>query len=419
VRAGNFKINNQGYKNFDEWSQNIIDQEQRELQNLQKKVELESGWLQTGVTGRRKRNIGRLHHLIDLKNKLNIQKNLVRQNENNIKIISQKIDEDLPQVIMSFNNTSFSIDDKILVKDFNYKILRGERIGIIGNNGIGKSTLLKLMTKQLLPTQGTVKMAKDLDLSYFDQSRSAIKSDATIQDILCENGSEYVKLSNGKTKHICGYLKDFLFDPQETKTLAGTLSGGQQNRLLLAKTLANPGNFMILDEPTNDLDMDSLDILELYLEQYKGTLVVVSHDRDFLDNITTTILGFEGDGVINYNMGGFSDYIKIYPRHKNDKINIKEPTLISNKSQIISDNKSSSQSNKLPKKLDNKLKNELAKLPERIIKIQQKIAQLELEKSKLDDISSHDLIHINIEIANQQYELEKLENRWLELEYIN
>jgi len=320
---------------------------------------------------------------------------------------------------MSFNNTSFLIDDKILVKDFNYKILRGERIGIIGNNGIGKSTLLKLMTKQLLPTQGTVKMAKDIDLSYFDQSRSAIKSDATIQDILCENGSEYVKLSNSKTKHICGYLKDFLFDPQETKTLAGTLSGGQQNRLLLAKTLANPGNFMILDEPTNDLDMDSLDILELYLEQYKGTLVVVSHDRDFLDNITTTILGFEGDGVINYNMGGFSDYIKIYPRHKNDKINIKESTLISNDSEIILDNKSSSQSNKLPKKLDNKLKNELAKLPERIIKIQQKIAQLELEKSKLDDISSHDLIHINIEIANQQYELEKLENRWLELEYIN
>jgi ATP-binding cassette subfamily F protein uup len=415
IRAGNFKINNQGYKNFDEWSQNIIDHESRELENLQKKVELESGWLQTGVTARRKRNIGRLHHLNELKNKLAIQQKLVRQNQNNIKIITQKIDEDAPQVIMSFNNISLALNEKFLIKDFNYKILRGERIGIIGNNGIGKSTLLKLMTKQLSPTQGTVKMAKDIDFSYFDQSRSAIKSDSTIQEILCESGGDFVKLSNGKTKHICGYLKDFLFDPKETQTLAGTLSGGQQNRLLLAKTLASPGNFMILDEPTNDLDMDSLDILEKYLEEYQGTLVVVSHDRDFLDNIATTILGFEGDGIINYNIGGFSDYIKLYPRQ-----NVLKNEQIQNNSSFVK-TKNLTEEVKINnhKKLDNKLKNELEKLPEKIARIQQKLIDLELEKSKLDDISSHDLIHINIEIANQQYELEKLEDRWLELEYLD
>jgi ATP-binding cassette subfamily F protein uup len=415
IRAGNFKINNQGYKNFDEWSQNIIDHESRELENLQKKVELESGWLQTGVTARRKRNIGRLHHLNELKNKLAIQQKLVRQNQNNIKIITQKIDEDAPQVIMSFNNISLALNEKFLIKDFNYKILRGERIGIIGNNGIGKSSLLKLMTKQLSPTQGTVKMAKDIDFSYFDQSRSAIKSDSTIQEILCESGGDFVKLSNGKTKHICGYLKDFLFDPKETQTLAGTLSGGQQNRLLLAKTLASPGNFMILDEPTNDLDMDSLDILEKYLEEYQGTLVVVSHDRDFLDNIATTILGFEGDGIINYNIGGFSDYIKLYPRQ-----NVLKNEQIQNNSLFVK-TKNLTEEVKINnhKKLDNKLKNELAKLPEKIARIQQKLIDLELEKSKLDDISSHDLIHINIEIANQQYELEKLEDRWLELEYLD
>lgn len=415
IRAGNFKINNQGYKNFDEWSQNITDHESRELENLQKKVELESGWLQTGVTARRKRNIGRLHHLNELKNKLAIQQKLVRQNQNNIKIITQKIDEDAPQVIMSFNNISLALNEKFLIKDFNYKILRGERIGIIGNNGIGKSSLLKLMTKQLSPTQGTVKLAKDINFSYFDQSRSAIKSDSTIQEILCESGGDFVKLSNGKTKHICGYLKDFLFDPKETKTLAGTLSGGQQNRLLLAKTLASPGNFMILDEPTNDLDMDSLDILEKYLEEYQGTLVVVSHDRDFLDNIATTILGFEGDGIINYNIGGFSDYIKLYPRQ-----NVLKNEQIQNNSSFAK-TKNLTENVKLNnhKKLDNKLKNELAKLPEKIARIQKKLIDLELEKSKLDDISSHDLIHINIEIANQQYELEKLEDRWLELEYLD
>ena len=212
---------------------------------------------------------------------------------------------------------------KPILKGVDLTIKSGETHAIMGPNGSGKSTLLKMMIGEISPNQGNVKMARNIDFAYFDQSRSAIKPTSTIQEILCENGSDHVQLANGKTKHICGYLRDFLFDPKETQTIAGTLSGGQQNRLLLAKTLANPGNFLILDEPTNDLDMDSLDILEDYLEKYQGTLVVVSHDRDFLDNVATTILGFEGNGVINYNMGGYSDYIAHYPSKKqlilNDK----------------------------------------------------------------------------------------------------
>ncbi|MFM6973477.1 MAG: ABC-F family ATP-binding cassette domain-containing protein, partial [Alphaproteobacteria bacterium] len=320
LRAGNIKINNSGYADFDNWSQNIIDFEKRELDNLEKKVELESGWLQTGVTGRRKRNIGRLHHLLELKGKLESQRKLVFANQNVMKINVAKSEEDAPQVIMSFNNVSLEIQQKKLIENFTYKILRGERIGIIGKNGVGKSSLLKLMINDLLPNSGTVKMARDIDFAYFDQSRTAIKPTSTIQEILCESGKDYVKMPNGKTKHIAGYLKDFLFDPKETQTLAGTLSGGQQNRLLLAKTLANPGNFMILDEPTNDLDMDSLEILENYLEKYQGTLVVVSHDRDFLDNIATTIIGFESDGVININLGNYSDYLAKHPKIKSDLI---------------------------------------------------------------------------------------------------
>ncbi|MFZ9469751.1 MAG: ABC-F family ATP-binding cassette domain-containing protein, partial [Rickettsiales bacterium] len=318
LRAGNIKINNNGYVDFDNWSQNIIDFEKRELDNLEKKVELESGWLQTGVTARRKRNIGRLHHLLELKGKLESQRKLVFANQNVMKINVAKSEEDAPQVIMSFNNVSLEIHQKKLIENFNYKILRGERIGIIGKNGVGKSSLLKLMIGDLSPNLGTVKMARDIDFAYFDQSRSAIKPTSTIQEILCENGGDYVKMANGKTKHIAGYLKDFLFDPKETQTLAGTLSGGQQNRLLLAKTLASPGNFMILDEPTNDLDMDSLEILENYLEKYQGTLVVVSHDRDFLDNVATTIIGFEGDGIININLGNYSEYLTKHPKIKND-----------------------------------------------------------------------------------------------------
>jgi ATP-binding cassette subfamily F protein uup len=418
IRSGNIKINNNGYKNFDEWSQNIIDHESREVENLQKKVNLESGWLQTGVTGRRKRNIGRLHHLLELKSKLEAQQKIVFANQNKMKIEVQKLDEDSPQVIMSFNNVSYKIDEEnLLISNFNYKILRGERIGIIGRNGVGKSTLLKMMIGEISPNQGTVKMARNIDFAYFDQSRSAIRPTSTIQEILCENGSDHVQLANGKTKHICGYLRDFLFDPKETQTIAGTLSGGQQNRLLLAKTLANPGNFLILDEPTNDLDMDSLDILEDYLEKYQGTLVVVSHDRDFLDNVATTILGFEGDGVINYNMGGYSDYIAQYPNKNQLNLNQKNLKNIEDKTTKASDLEASkTQKNSI--KISNKIKTEHAKIPQKIAEIQKKIAELNAEFEDGEDRNPSNLALINMEIANHQYELEKLEERWLELEYL-
>ena len=418
IRAGNVKINNDGYKNFDEWSQNIVDHESREVENLQKKVNLESGWLQTGVTGRRKRNIGRLHHLLELKSKLEAQQKVVFANQNKMKIEVQKLDEDSPQVIMSFNNVSYKIDEEnLLISNFNYKILRGERIGIIGRNGVGKSTLLKMMIGEISPNQGTVKMARNIDFAYFDQSRSAIRPTSTIQEILCESGSDYVKLANGKTKHICGYLRDFLFDPKETQTIAGTLSGGQQNRLLLAKTLANPGNFLILDEPTNDLDMDSLDILEDYLEKYQGTLVVVSHDRDFLDNVCTTILGFEGDGVINYNMGGYSDYIAQYPNKNQLILNEKNLKNIADKATKINEQDSAKiQKNSI--KISNKIKTEHNKIPQKIAEIQKKIEELNNEFEDGEDRNPSNLALINMEIANCQYELEKLEERWLELEYL-
>ena len=409
IRSGNIKINNHGYKNFDEWSENIIAHEKRELENLQKKVELESSWLQTGVTGRRKRNIGRLHHLNDLKNKLEQQRKIVHNNNQTIQIEQQKIDSDSPQLIMSFNNVSFQINDNYLIKNFDYKIIRGEKIGIIGKNGVGKSTLLKMMIKEIQPTKGTVKMANDISFSYFDQSRSAIKNNATIQEILCENGGEYVQLGNNKVKHICGYLKDFMFDPKETQTVVQTLSGGQQNRLLLAKTLANPGNFLILDEPTNDLDMDSLDILEDYLDQYNGTLVVVSHDRDFLDNVATAILGFAGDGEIKHNIGGFSDFIAKHPFANN-------PTLkkFSNPATIQNPENSPISTKNNSNKISNKIRDEYSKLPQKISLLHDKIATLKQQISNDDS----DLIAKNIELANYQFELEKSEERWLELDYL-
>lgn len=409
LRVGNIKINNQGYENFDEWSQAIIDHEQREMENLQRKVDLESGWLQTGVTARRKRNVGRLHFLQELRQKLAKQKTLVRSNQNQINIHQQKIEDDAPQVILSFNNVSKHFGEKIILQNFDLKILRGERIGIIGKNGSGKSSFLKMMVGDLQADSGTVKPARDMSISYFDQSRTEIKSDSTLQEVLCGFGSDYVRLANGKTRHVCGYLKDFLFDPKDAKTLAGTLSGGQQNRLLLAKTLANPGNFMILDEPTNDLDMDSLDMLQEYLTSYKGTLIVVSHDRDFLDNVATSILSFEGEGIVEQNLGGYSDYVAHKEKHGKTTV---EPT--QKKQEKIKVEAESSQ--KPEKKFSYKHKIELEKLMPKIEKLEKKIANLSTEISETEDRNPANLAHITMEIAKFQQELNQAEERWMELE---
>jgi len=409
LRANKLKVNQQGYKDFDEWSQNIIEHERRELENLVKKVNLESGWLQTGVTGRRKRNIGRLHYLLELRAKLEAQKKLVRANQSYIKIESQKLEEDAPQVIISFNNVSKTFGEKALIDKFSIKILRGEKIGIIGKNGSGKSTMLKMIIGETKPDSGTVKPARDMTVSYFDQARSMIKPDSTIQEILCDSGSDYVQLGNGKTRHICGYMKDFLFDPKDLLTLAGTLSGGQQNRLLLAKTLANPGNFMILDEPTNDLDMDSLDMLQDYLMKYEGTLIVVSHDRDFLDNVATSILAFEGDGVITNHVGGYSDYLEYKEKYQKDaQEGLRTKVAMNFETNIKKPEES--------KKFAYKYRLELEKLPAKIEKLEEKIRNLSEELSETEDRNPANLAHIAMEITKLQKELDASEERWLELE---
>ena len=410
LRAGQVKINQNGYENFDEWSNAIIAQEQRELDNLQKKVELESGWLQTGVTGRRKRNIGRLHYLGELKTKLEATRKLVKANQSKIHIATQKIEEDAPQVIMGFNNVSKSYGEKKLIEKFSIKILRGERIGILGKNGSGKSTLLKMMIGEISPDSGTVKPARDISVSYFDQIRSHIKPTSTIQEVLCETGGEYIHLANGKTMHICGYLKNFMFNPDDRLTLAATLSGGQQNRLLLAKTLANPGNFMILDEPTNDLDMDTLDMLQDYLNDYPGTLVVVSHDRDFLDNVATSILAFEGNGEISQHIGGYSDYIEYKEKNSPKPVNQGTKTDVKKEQseKVLTQNES--------KKFSYKHRIELEKLPEKIDKLAKKIHELSEELSETEDRNSANLAQIAMAISKLQMELNSAEERWLELE---
>lgn len=408
LRAGKIIVNNHGYKNFDKWAGEIIEFENRKLANLEKKVELESGWLQTGVTARRKRNIGRLHHLTDLRSQLKEQRRLVSSNKNQMKINSfEKFNDDAPQVIAALNNINKGFADKNIINSFNLKIIRGEKIGVIGKNGAGKSTFLKLLIKQIEPDVGNVKLANDLHFSYFDQDRSALKRNITMKEFLCDNDGDQVLISGGKTRHICGYLKDFLFDPKDVDTLVSTLSGGQQNRLFLAKTLADPGNFLILDEPTNDLDMESLDILEDYLCNYKGTLIVVSHDRDFLDNVATSILAFEGDCVITSHLGGYSDYLEYQQKHSKP-IAVYESSKDSNKDQQKNDFMS--------QKEIKKLKSELNKIPDKIERLEEKISKLTDELNDPEDLNPNEIAVISVEIGEIQVKIDSYENRWVELE---
>ena len=420
IREGQIKINNNGYRNFDEWSENIINHEIRTLQNLEKKLELESEWLQTGVTARRKRNIGRLHYLQELRIKFDEQKRVLKSNQNSIKIENQKIEEDSPQLLINFNNISKSYpvadgdySQKIIDK-FSLKVLRGERIGIVGKNGSGKSTLLKLIINDIQPDSGNIKLAKDIKISYFDQSRSSITPNSSIQDILCESGSDYIQLANNKTRHICGYLRDFMFDPNDRYRIVNTLSGGQQNRLVLAKILANPGNLLILDEPTNDLDMDSMDILENYLEKYQGTLILVSHDREFLDNVVTSIIAFENNGSIDYCLGGYSDYLS----YKFKKSTSKKDENTLNRKLSTSNKLNDNSLIKNSFKSKNKVKLELEKIIQKIEKIEKIISDLNNELMTTENRNNANLSLIGNEIKSYQEQLEKLEEKWQEIEKI-
>jgi ABC transport system ATP-binding/permease protein len=298
-----------------------------------------------------------------------------------------------------------------ILKDFSLRILRGDRIGILGRNGSGKSTFLKLLTGEMTPDSGHIRRGKTIEVSYFDQSRSQLDPQKTLWETLCPDGGDTVFLGSGKDQkacHVCGYLKQFLFDPKSARDRVGTLSGGQQNRLLLAKVLANPGNVLILDEPTNDLDMDTLDLLQEMLADYPGTLLLVSHDRDFLDRTVTEIIAFEGNGVIESHIGGYSDYLAACKPAQPTKSAAQKATPPTTTPSAEGTRKT---------KLSFNQRHELTRLPSRI-------EALELEIAALKTLLGGDLYARDPDqcdkairrLAAAQEELETSEARWLELE---
>ena len=403
---GNLRVSPTGFKDFDKWSEELFDQEARELRNRKQFVNIEVEWANKGVKARVKRNVKRVERAKQLKEKLEKDESSYRKAISSVKNIKLKPASDNSKFIAEFHKVSIGYDDskKNVLDDISIKISKNDRIGLLGKNGTGKSTFLKALLGEIESNQGIIKIKKNMNFSYFDQLRKDLDTDQSLRRILVPSGGDYLKVQD-KDRHVCSYLKDFMFDPSRANDSIYTLSGGQQNRLLLAKVLANPKTGLILDEPTNDLDLETMDLLTDMLTNYKGTLLIVSHDRDFLDQTVNKILYFDGDGKISIFMGGYSDFLK----HQEEKNLVK--------SQTIKKNINKKDSKPKTKKLSFKFKYELEKIPKEIEDIQKNIIAInhELQNSNLylDDPDRFNLI--TEEVRSLKEVLETKENRWLVL----
>ena len=406
------KVNNSGYSDFENWSNTLLSQEERELQNRKQFVNLEVNWANKGVKARVKRNTRRLEQAKELKD--NLDKDISEFKKATRKIEINQIFENSKNFkhVAEFHNAEFYFgteDKNLILKNFSLKISKKDRIGLLGSNGSGKSTFLKILLNELHLKSGTLKLRKELEFSYFDQLRNDLKDNLPIKKILVPSGGDYLK-TQGKERHVCSYLKDFHFDPSKANDPVGSLSGGMKNRLLLSKVLSNPKSGLILDEPTNDLDIDTLDLVESILSSYNGTLVVVSHNRDFLDKLVNKILFFKGNGEVVLFNGGYHDFLN----NKDLLINDSDESLkIDHKAEKYKKNSSKV----IKKKLTFKLQYELNNLPKQIDLLKEQIDHFEkiLEAPDLYKKDYDLFITSSEKLGSLQLELETKEQRWLEL----
>ena len=292
-----------GFGGFEAWTEAVYAEEARAADKLDAKLKLELHWLQRGVTARRRRNQGRLAKL----NEMRAQRAAMLGTAGTAKLAISK-DDARSKTVIDVENVSKSFEGRPIIRDFTLRIQRGDRIGIVGPNGAGKTTLLKLLTGELKPDRGTVSQAKTLSGIVIDQQRKLMDPAKTVREVLA-HGGDWIEV-RGHKKHIKGYLKEFLFDPALTEAPIGSLSGGERSRLLLAREFAREANLLVLDEPTNDLDLETLDLLQEVIADYEGTVLIVSHDRDFLDRTVTVTLGLDGSGRVDIVAGGYEDWVR-------------------------------------------------------------------------------------------------------------
>ena len=298
---GSLRRKDVGFGGYEAWEDQVFAEEARNADRLDAKLKIEAHWLERGVTARRKRNQGRLAKLWEMR-----AARAAMLNPQGVAKLKLGSDDVKTKAVIVADKVTKRFGERAIIKDFTLRIQRGDRIGVVGANGAGKTTLLKLLTGELAPDEGTITLAKTLSGVMIDQQRSLMAPERTVREVLAEGG-DWIDV-RGVRKHIQGYLKDFLFDPGLVEAKIGTLSGGERSRLLLAREFARLSNLLVLDEPTNDLDHETLDLLQEVIADYEGTVLIVSHDRDFLDRTVTVTLGLDGSGKVDVVAGGYADW---------------------------------------------------------------------------------------------------------------
>ncbi|TDI58533.1 MAG: ATP-binding cassette domain-containing protein [Alphaproteobacteria bacterium] len=411
LEHGQMRLSNRGYEHFDEWSEKVREAELVARSKLEKRIAEENSWLQTGVTARRKRNQGRLRNLYKMREQRAKQINTLS---------APKIDWDegppASRKVIETRAISKAFGDNVIVEEFSTRIMRGDRIGLVGPNGAGKTTLVRLLTGELAPDTGRVKIGNSVEMVYFDQNRETLNPKFTLWETLVDKenggGGDSV-LVQGRVRHVVAYLKDFLFDEKQARQPVGTLSGGERNRLLLAKALTKRSNLLILDEPTNDLDMDTLDMLEDLLTNYDGTLILISHDRDFLDRLVTSVISFDPDGKVREYAGGYSDMIL----QRGDRFASNDVEAIAVKA-AKTERASKAKANRKPTKMTYKDQRLLQILPDEIDDLESLVQDLE---AKIGDSGFHGNAVDKITTLAEQLEAAKQDidtkqDQWLMLE---
>lgn len=398
---GVLRRNNKGFSAFEEWEDQVIEQEIIEQKALNKKIAEETEWLHKGVTARRRRNMGRLRRLQQLRQERREQIKMTGSVN-----MEAETAELRSKMVIEAKHISKSFGEREIVKDFSIRVIKGNKLGIVGPNGSGKTTLIKLLTKRLEPDSGFVRIGKNLEEAYFDQNRITLDPKKTLWKTLCNEGDHiWVR---GHFRHVVAYLKDFLFKPDQAQCPVSALSGGEKNRLMLALALAKQSNFLVLDEPTNDLDMDTLDLLQEVLDEYEGTILIVSHDRDFMDKVATSLIYMRGDGTVYEHVGSYSELLEklkgIPPKTEKRRPAVKEDVKTREKNKTL--------------KLSYKEQYMLENLPKEIEKIgeENKAIEVALGNANLytDDPQKFD--ELTSKLAANKEKLEEMENQWLEVQ---
>ncbi|MEZ5815873.1 MAG: ABC-F family ATP-binding cassette domain-containing protein [Hyphomicrobiaceae bacterium] len=405
----------QGFAAFEAWRDERLAQEEAERHKLDRKIARENEWMHGGVTARRKRNVRRVAELAEMRR----HRRDARPVTGNVRMESQDAAAS-GKLVIEAKGVSKSFDARPVVADLSLRVARGDRVGLVGPNGAGKTTLIGLLTGALEPDAGTVKLGTGLEMVTLDQRREDLRPDWTIADALTGGRGDQV-IVGGRARHVASYMKDFLFTPEQMRTPLKALSGGERGRLMLARALAKPSNLLVLDEPTNDLDLETLDLLQELLADYQGTVLLVSHDRDFLDRIVTSVVASDGDGRWTEYAGGYSDMLA--QRRGRDL----ERSASARKAQAPASDKGESPAQKSPaakptarRKLSFKEKHALDTLPGTMARLENEISRLSarLEEPGLFTSDPKAFTAATERLAASQAELAAAEEQWLELELL-